>query len=184
MAVHPICGEGSFDELLHALLEKKRLLSNAMLVPPVNSDADRKWFAQKLGRSTPISQPDEVAEVDLMEPNAFEQWALNRCIALGWEAYRTPRSYDGGADGLLSHRISGARAIVQCKHKQNVENACGPEAIENLLRARSNYAGVTRLFALTNAKRFSRAAEERAQSHGIHLVDRRGLIQWPSQLSE
>jgi len=184
LAVHPIYSDGSFDELLHALLERKRLLSNRMLVPPVDADADRKWFAHKLGRSTATSRPGEVAEVDLMEPNAFEQWVLRRCVALGWEAYRTPRSHDGGADGLLSHRTSGARAIVQCKHKQDVENACGPEAIENLLRARSNYAGVTRLFALTNAKRFSRAAEERAQYHGIQLVARSGLDQWPHQLSE
>ncbi|UPK02824.1 SNF2-related protein [Bradyrhizobium sp. 170] len=184
LAVHPVYNDGSFDELLHVLLEKKRLLSNRMLVPPVDSDADRKWFAQRLGRRTPIAQPNEVAEIDMMEPNAFEEWALRRCVGLGWEAYRTPRSYDGGADGLLSHRISGARAIVQCKHKQDVNSACGPEAIENLLRARSNYAGVTRLFALTNAKRFSRAAEERARNHGIYLVARSGLEQWPSQLSE
>jgi HJR/Mrr/RecB family endonuclease len=184
LAVHPLYNDSSFDELLHALLEKKRLLSRRMLVPPADSDADRKWFASQLGRSTPTLRFDEVAEIDLMDPNAFEEWALRRGVALGWEAYRTPRSYDGGADGLLSHRLSGARAIVQCKHKQDVENACGPEAIENLLRARSNYAGVTRLFALTNAKRFSKTAEERAQNHGIQLVARSGLAQWPQQLCD
>jgi HJR/Mrr/RecB family endonuclease len=184
LAVHPLYNDSSFDELLHALLEKKRLLSKRMLVPPVDSEADRKWFAGQLGRSTPISRSDDVAEIDLMEPTTFEQWALRRCVSLGWEAYRTPRSYDGGADGLLSHRLSGARAIVQCKHKQDVESACGPEAIENLLRARSNYPGVTRLFALTNAKRFSKTAEERARSHGIQLVARSGLAQWPQQLCD
>jgi hypothetical protein len=184
LAVHPLYNDSSFDELMHALLERKRLLSNRMLVPPVNSDADRQWFASHLRRSTPLSPSDDIAEVDLMEPNAFEHWALKRCVALGWEAYRTPRSYDGGADGLLSHRPSGSRAIVQCKHKENVESACGPEAIENLLRARSNYAGVTRLFALTNAKRFSKSAEESAQKHGIKLVARDGLAQWPRQLCD
>lgn len=184
LAVHPVYGSGSFDELLHALLERKRLLSSRMLVPPVDADADRKWFADKLGRKTSTSPPVEIAEVDLMEPMAFENWALRRCIALGWEAYRTPRSHDGGADGLLSHRISGARAIVQCKHRQDVESACGPEAIENLLRARSNYSGVTRLFALTNAKRFSKAAEERARNQGVQLIARGELEYWPHQLSE
>jgi HJR/Mrr/RecB family endonuclease len=184
LAVHPLYSDSSFDELLHALLERKRLLSNRMLVPPVDSEADRRWFANHLGRPTPRPRSDDVVEIDLMEPNAFEQWALRRCVALGWEAYQTPRSYDGGADGLLSHRPSGARAIVQCKHRQDIKSACGPEAIENLLRARSHYAGVTRLFALTNAERFSKSAEERAQKHGILLVTRSGLAQWPRQLCD
>jgi HJR/Mrr/RecB family endonuclease len=184
LAVHPLYNDSSFDELWHSLLERKRLLSNRMLVPPVDSEADRQWFANHLGRSSPPKQSDDVAEVDLMEPTAFEHWALKRCIALGWDAYQTPRSYDGGADGLLSHRSSGARAIVQCKHKQDIEGTCGPEAIENLLRARSNYEGVTRLFALTNARRFSKSAEERALRHGIKLVARDGLTQWPRQLCD
>ena len=117
-----------------------------------------------------------------MEPTAFERWALGRCTSLGWEASRTPRSYDGGADGILLHRTSGARAIVQCKHTQNDNNACGPEAIDDLLRARTNYAGAARLFVLTNAERFSRSAKERAEKHGVELIGRSELPHWPRQL--
>lgn len=126
--------------------------------------------------------PADIEDIDVMEPTAFERWVLGRYTSLGWEASRTPRSYDGGADGILLHPASGARAIVQCKHTQNDNNACSPETIDDLLRARTNYAGVARLFVLTNAERFSRSATERAEKHGIVLIGRSELSHWHRQL--
>lgn len=184
MAIHPLYGDSSFDALLNALLDRKRDLSRRMLLPPVNAKQDQNWFAENIGRRAPEAPPVppvDIEDIDVMEPTAFERWALGRCISLGWDASRTPRSYDGGADGILLHRLSGARAIVQCKHTQN-NNACGPEAIDDLLRARSNYDGAARLFVLTNARQFSRTAHERAERHGIVLIGRSELAQWPRQL--
>jgi HJR/Mrr/RecB family endonuclease len=185
MAVHPHYGESTFDELLNALLTRKRELSGRMLMPPVNSKQDQSWFADNLGRKTPepTATPFDLDEIDVMEPKAFERWALTRCISLGWEVSGTPKSHDGGADGILVHRSTGARAIVQCKHKQNDDAPCGPEAVDDLLRARASYAGTSRLFVLTNASRFSRPARDRAEKYGIELIDRRDLPQWPRQLS-
>jgi len=184
MAVHPAYGESSFDELLNSLLTRKRDLSQRMLVPPVNVKEDQQWFADNLGRKIPrvTNAPTDLEEIDSMEPKAFERWALGLCISFGWEAYRTPQSYDGGADGILVHRVSGARSIVQCKHTQSDKAACGPEAIDDLLRARSNYAPAARLFVLSNAERFTRTAHERAEMHGIRLISRKELLHWPKQL--
>src|SRR5216683_1888446 len=184
MAVHPLYGESSFDALLNALLSRKRDLSRRMLLPPVNAKQDQNWFADNLGRKIPqnVIPLVEIEDIDVMEPTAFERWALGRCISFGWEASRTPTSYDGGADGVLLHRASGARAIVQCKHTQGDNNACGPEAVDDLLRARANYDGQARLFVLTNAGRFSRSTLERAEKHGIGLVGRNELPHWPRQL--
>jgi hypothetical protein len=142
MAVHPLYGDASFDELLNALLTRKRELSRRMLVPPVNLKQDQNWFSENIGRRTSEVQTarGNIEDIDAMEPRAFERWALSRCISLGWEASRTPRSHDGGADGLLVHRTTGARVIIQCKHKQGNGNICGPEAIDDLLRARSAYS--------------------------------------------
>jgi HJR/Mrr/RecB family endonuclease len=184
VAVHPLYGAGSFDELLDALLTRKRVLSSRMLVPPVNLKQDQNWFAEKLGRTTsemPIEAAD-IEEIDVMEALAFERWALSRCVSLGWQASRTPRSHDGGADGVLVHRLTNARAIIQCKHKQRDCSVCGPEAIDDLLRARARYPGIARLFVLTNAEKFSRSAQERAEKHGISLIDRNELPHWPRQL--
>jgi hypothetical protein len=184
MAVHPLYGESSFDVLLNALLDRKRDLSRRMLLPPVNAKQDQNWFAENIGRQAPEAAPIapiDIEDIDVMEALAFERWVLGRCISIGWEASRTPKSYDGGADGVLLHRLSGARAIVQCKHTQN-NNACGPEAIDDLLRARSQYAEAARLFVITNARQFSRTAHERAEKHGIVLIGRSELAQWPAQL--
>ena len=184
MAVHPLFGESSFDALLNALLTRKRDLSRRMLLPPVNIKQDQNWFAENLGRKVPeaVIVPADIEDIDIMEPTAFERWALGRCTLLGWEASRTPKSYDGGADGILLHRASGARAIVQCKHTQSDNGVCGPEAIDDLLRARTNYAGAARLFVLTNAERFSRSAFDRAEKHGVELIGRSELPHWPRQL--
>ena len=184
MAIHPGFGDSSFDALLNSLLIRKRNLSTRMLVPPVNAKRDQDWFAENLGRKSAEDKlrPFDLEEVDAMEPVAFERWVLARCVPFGWEAARTPKSYDGGADGLLHHRKSGASVVVQCKHTQGDDGVCGPEAINDLLRARGHYSGHGRQFAVTNASRFSQSAIERAERYRIELVDRKGLSAWPKQL--
>jgi hypothetical protein len=184
MAVHPAYGGSTFDELLHALLTRKRKLSERMLLPPVNLTKDQNWFAENLGRKAAEDAVEKanIEEIDVMEPIAFERWALSRCVALGWEVSRTPRSYDGGADGILVHRVTNARVILQCKHKQSTDTTCGPEAVDDLLRARASYGQGGRLFVLTNAERFSRITCERAQKHGVLLIGRADLPLWPRQL--
>jgi SNF2 family DNA or RNA helicase len=185
MAIHPQYKESSFDELLNTLLLRKRGLSAQMLMPPVDLKADQSWFAENLGRKSPDIVFDQVDldELDAMEESAFELWALSRCIPLGWEASRTPRSYDGGADGILVHRATGAKAILQCKHKQRRDKVCDATAVDDLLRARECYSGnATRLIVLSNAERYSQAAQERAQRFGIDLIARSDLANWPRQL--
>jgi HJR/Mrr/RecB family endonuclease len=186
MAIHPLYGDSSFDELLHALLTRKRDLSERMLLPPVNIKKDQSWFAENLGRKLVREEiaPVDIDEIDVMEPLAFERWALRRCIDLGWEASATPKSYDKGADGILFHRKTKACVIVQCKHKQSASDVCGPEAIDELLRARSIYDGSARMFVLSNAERFARAAQERAEKYGVSLIGRKELPDWPRQLSQ
>jgi HJR/Mrr/RecB family endonuclease len=184
MSVHPAFSDSSFDELLNTLLDTKRNLSKTMLLPPVNLKQDQKWFSEHLAQTDQKYSvlPTPIEEIDVMEPLEFERWALNRCATIGWEAYRTPKSYDAGADGILKHRHSDARVIIQCKHLQNSDRDCGAEAIDDLLRARACYSGVTQLFALTNANGFSSSAIDRAQKHGINLIGRNQLGQWPQQL--
>jgi HJR/Mrr/RecB family endonuclease len=153
--------------------------------PKADLEQDRKWFAEKLGCKTESASAAtyDLNDLDVMEPMAFERWAKSRCAPLGWEVSRTPRSHDAGADGLLVHRNTGARAIVQCKHKQSDEAVCGQNAVDDLLRARAQYAVDARLIAITNAKIFSKVAQEQAMKHGIVLVDRDALREWPQQLS-
>lgn len=49
LAVHPVLGEASFDVKLDALLERKRLLSREMLMPPVSDGDVEALFSQTTG---------------------------------------------------------------------------------------------------------------------------------------
>jgi SNF2 family DNA or RNA helicase len=183
MAIHPEYGEGSFDAVLNGLLENKRDLSRRMLIPPVNIKRDEAWFAERLAQkaATP-SRLEEInlEEIDCMEPQAFERWALRRMAALGYVANRTPGTRDAGADGLLIHPQSGSRVIIQCKLKQNTDKPCNDEPIDDLLRARTAYGdGPVRLVTLTNARDFTDKAKHRAQDHAITLIARNELPTWP-----
>jgi HJR/Mrr/RecB family endonuclease len=82
-----------------------------MLIPPVSLDQDQKWFVDQLGRRSSEGSvtPADIEEIDLMDPKAFERWALRRCVSFGWEASSTLTSHDGGADVIILHRSSGAR---------------------------------------------------------------------------
>jgi Helicase conserved C-terminal domain/Restriction endonuclease len=126
MAVHPDYGDASFDEVLNGLLERKRSLGRRMLVPPVNLKEDQAWFAEHLsGKANPHIEPADLNEIDRMEPQQFERWALLRMAPLGYVSDRTPCSHDSGADGVMMHRETKHRAIVQCKLRQNETRLCG-----------------------------------------------------------
>ena len=92
-----------------------------MLAPPVSVKSDQDWFTQQLhtkssGRS---GAPPDITEIDAMEPQEFERWVLRGLGERGWEVDRTPITHDGGADGVILHRASNMRVIVQCKHRQS-----------------------------------------------------------------
>src|SRR5258708_16707094 len=82
MAVHPLYGESSFDALLNALLTRKRDLSRRMLLPPVNVKQDQNWFAENLGRKDPVIVPTDIEDIDIIDPIAFEPWALGPFTSL------------------------------------------------------------------------------------------------------
>ncbi len=53
LAIHPQLGNGSFDSLLHALLERKRALSRGVLAPAIATEGDLKdLFAASIGAKT------------------------------------------------------------------------------------------------------------------------------------
>jgi hypothetical protein len=181
MAVHPDYGDASFDEVLNGLLERKRDLGRRMLVPPVNLKEDEAWFAERLAqKAKPHVESADLGEIDHMEPQQFERWALSRMAPLGYVSDRTPRSHDSGADGIMVHRETKHRAIVQCKLRQNEGQFCGDDPIDDLLRARTAYgSGATTLVALTNAADFSDKAKRRARDYGVLLIARQTLQRWP-----
>ena len=118
--------------------------------------------------------------MDLLEPEAFEAWVLSQLAEAGYQTRRTPRSGDGGADGLaLSPKDDENHTIVvQCKHTQP-EGTCGQAAVEEVLRAIPRYdiRGEPTPMVVTNAASFTADAKRLARRERVQLVARDGLSQ-------
>lgn len=181
MAEHPRLGQGSFDAILHQLLDRKRKLSRQVLAPTAFGSGDieelfRKAMAGGTG-ALPFG-PDDLNEVDLLSPTEFERWVLDRFRRVGYRVDVTPLSHDAGVDGV-AHPPTGSRlrpVLVQCKHTQ-VAATCPDAAVIEIVEGSRRYPQVAnpRLLVVTNAARFTARAEELARNHGVELFARGGL---------
>ncbi len=192
-ALHPELPAHSFDERIHELLERKRSLSQDMLIPPVNKDRDAQDLYEGTvvhkepandGRSDVDQARFEVdteltpEDIDCLEPVEFERWVIRRLRQLGLRAQPTQRSWDGGADAIGEIPESGLEFIIQCKHTQS-RGSMDKSPIEDLARARESYDKPdARLFAVTNAPSYTPEATAMAQEIGATLVSRDQLFTW------
>ncbi len=187
IARHPDFGDYSFDMKLDSLMQGKREMNRRVLAPPAATKDDVRGLYRTTiteargGDGTDDGQGDRI-DVDLLEPEAFEEWVLEQLRATGYDTWRTPRSGDRGADGLA---VSGAgddqhTIVVQCKHTQP-DARCGPSAVDEVLRSIPAYedaiVGNPRPMVVTNAAGFTREAELLARQKGVQLIARDGLSQ-------
>ena len=174
----------SFDLKLNGLLTRKRELSRNMLMAPESSkdttalfrdtvEATRQGAGESAGQSSAIT----LADIDQMGPIQFERWVLEQARQAGYLAQNTPVTGDGGADGILTHKKTGRKIILQCKHRQSSRN-CDERAARDLLRARQNYPGFESadLLAVTNAQGYTAGAEKLISLNNIIAIDRRRLL--------
>jgi hypothetical protein len=171
LAIHPILGDGSFDSLLHGLLEDKRGLSREIVVPVQFDDRDfRQLYERSLGDAAPASAS---AAIDRLDWRAFEQEVARMLQGAGFQVDLTPGQGDGGVDAIATD-ASGRVLFVQCKHTgHGVSGRIDEKAILDLCRARDSLRHrypQPRLLAITNG-RFSLAAENLAQERGVEIVD-------------
>ncbi len=178
MAIHPDTAvrEHSFDLKLNALLERKRKLSRDMLIPPEDSEDTENLFKETVGFSTDASGIN-IDEIDRMDAEGFERWALTRATQRGYIASRTQRSWDHGADGIITHKETGQKFILQCKHS-GLEKIQSDKVIQDLLRAREAYDSGAGLVALTNSY-FATPLIQRMKQLGIRYFDRDTICNWP-----
>lgn len=178
MAIHPDTDirAHSFDLKLHDLLERKRRLSRDMLIPVENPADTENLFKETVGFSTSTTDTN-LHDLDGMEPELFEQWALTRASQHGYVADRTPRSWDRGADGIITHKGTGQKFILQCKHSGR-DTIKEDKVIQDLLSAREAYDTNAGLVALTN-RYFSNSLVRRMDQLGIRYFDRDTISNWP-----
>jgi HJR/Mrr/RecB family endonuclease len=178
MAIHPDTHvrEHSFDLKLNTLLEKKRKLSRDMLLPSEDSNDTENLFKETVGFSTEATSIS-INDLDRMEPEVFEQWVLTRASQCGYVADRTARSWDQGADGIIRHKDTRQKFILQCKHSGR-EEIQEDKVIEDLLRAQQAYDPDASLVALTNSY-FSKRLTQRMGQLNIRYFDRDSIVYWP-----
>ena len=172
-AIHPELGEGSFDSLLHGLLEEKRSLSREIVVPVQFNDQDfRTLFERSLGEGG--AQPTVCAHIDGMDWRGFELWVADELKRAGFSVEVTPGQGDGGVDVIGVPHEGGRPLFVQCKHSGRGAGAQIDErAVHELLRARKTLrrAYADPLLAAVSNGRFSLAAENLALESGVRLFD-------------
>ncbi len=182
IARHPDFGDYSFDMKLDSLMQGKREMNRRVLAPTAAtkedvSDLYRTIITEARGSDGTLDQ------IDMMEPEAFEEWVLGELAKAGYDTRKTPRSGDCGADGLA---ISGTGTdqhtiVVQCKHTQQQDAKCGRTAVEEVLRSITSYknaiVGEPRPMVVTNAAGFTNDAMLLAKREGVRLIARGGLSQ-------
>jgi SNF2 family DNA or RNA helicase len=183
IATHPEFGDASFDVRLDELLRRKRRLSREVLAPPAATNDDfSRLFNESVnlaGSASPAgldsSRALDLKAIDIMEPEAFENWVLDQLRELGFTVRTTPRSGDGGADGiaLAPAGSTGPNLLIQCKHTQR-SGSIGKDAIEEVLRSQQAYEVPDPLgfLVISNAAGYSVAARQFADESGVTLIHR------------
>ena len=184
LAIHPEYGVKSFDEKLHELLMEKRRMSRQLLQPVVLTPGDIRnlmgdaFFRRSDGVVASCVVADEyLTQFDEMDWHSFEEWVLTRLKDRGYQASRTPKTGDGGADGVFVKFGGDDRpGLVQCKHTTIPGLVQDDKAVLDLVRARDRYGLKNpRLVAITNAAQFSRLAQSTAGIEGVELIARADL---------
>ena len=174
LARHPRFGGYSFDLKLDSLMERKRDMNRRVLAPTAAADKD----VGELYRGTMTEAREVGINIDLLEPEKFEEWVLRQLGEAGYDTRSTPRSGDRGADGLAVSPAGDEQhtIIVQCKHMQP-DATCGRAAVQEVLHAIPRYEirGAPIPMVVTNAADFTADAKRLAHHKGVRLVDRRDL---------
>ena len=181
LAIHPAYREGSFDCVLNDLMRRKTSLARAALWPPTDNDFDNGMLVTGISGAEPF----DPAALDGLDWAGFEDWVVDRARESGeWEASKTPRSGDAGADAVLRHRRRRATAaVVQAKHTTDPDRVIGEAAVRELLRTDGRYdVGSPQLVAITNARGFTDGARKLALERDVKLVDRDRLGLWPNHV--
>lgn len=131
----------TFDECLHALLERKMRLASDFLHPSDDEARNLSELCDRLQTDTPAaaaseSGPFTARDLDLLDPHEFEAAVGALYRADGYSVVLTAKGSDGGAD-VLAFRPNEA-VLVQVKHSAN-RVPMDQGALNDVLAARDIY---------------------------------------------
>lgn len=174
----------TFDENLDALLSFKKILSENVLFPTDETTADINTLIEEIAPSAEKNISPScwtIEAVDFVTGLTFEKIICDLYNAIeNFSADITPATNDFGADVVVKSLTDNTGLLIQCKHRRNLENSLGSEAVREIFAAVKHYEKkyCGRKFqpvVITNAKKFTSGAIELARDDGVKLIARREL---------
>ena len=177
LAIHPEYGDDSFDIKLDRLIQRKRELSNKLLLPidPID-DFDDKNSMSELYNDTINAEKSSTIRVNydfINDGIQFEEYIAKKLKEIGFEAYMTPRSNDKKVDVVAKR--DGLCLLIQCKFVHDQNNNCTQDPVKELLGSEKHYnedGKSIKLIAITNAKGFGDAVMYHARENSVEIVTR------------
>ena len=174
----------TFDQNLNRLLNEKSALKDAVVTPEdvQPDDVMRKVFSK--GGPEPLAVDLQARDIDTLGWKNFEAF----CAVLLGKVYdaqtQLTAANDHGCDVVLRGKIN---ALIQCKFSERSDAVYNSEDIvKEICWAQQKYNDALhekfkKLFAISNARGFSRRVKQSAKSKNVTLIDRPKLIKWLKQ---
>lgn len=187
LAVHRLFGDGpgqgSFDQKVHRLLQAKRELSRAVLMPATVEEDEIFRLGEEVLASVPemeAREPLTLEQIDRLDAGCL----LNLMAAVYQRQGFRELAFKPvpGHENLPFKLFQGpdvAPLLLYCKHTPNPSRALDVMCIREVLSLEAGYRSTTGRQAIkviaTNAGAFTAAAREMATARGIKLLAREDL---------
>ena len=182
---HPDAGSEpekvTFDQNLNRLLNEKSALKDAVVTPDDVQPDDVMHNVFSKGSPSRPAVDLQARDIDTLGWKNFEAF----CAVLLGKVYDAPTQLtaerDHGCDVVLRGKIN---ALIQCKFSERSDAVYNSEDIvKEICWAQQKYSDALheefkKLFAISNARGFSRRVKQSAKSKNVTLIDRPKLIKW------
>lgn len=163
----------SFDEILDALLTRKKKLATSTLFPTEQSEVKPNDIFQGVfqsGIETSPTKPLSLEDIDKLKPLLFEAFVAALYSKQGYEVYLTPSSNDKGAD-VVALRTDGNYLIQAKQGVSLVSNKAVQEIVTAINYYKKFYTDDFETVVLSNSW-YGDSAKTLAASNNVDLLDR------------
>lgn len=182
---HPDAGRGietvTFDQNLNRLLNEKSALKDAVVTPEdVQPDQVMRGVFSTGGPAPPAIDL-QARDIDTLGWQRFEAFCAVLLDKVHDAQTQLTAVNDRGCDVVLRGEI---KALIQCKFSEHSRRVYNSEDIVNdIYSAKPHYNDALheefkRLFAISNARGFSRRVKQSAKSKNVTLIDQPKLVKW------